>query len=145
MVQPDLKLNGDGTVRRGVMMDAGSAGVIGVWPFMKPSDGSRRTQSEIDRILLHEFGHTLSKRLLGESHYGEGWVRWDIANTTDILSPSGYSNESPQEDFAETLVLYLYVKGTPKEAEMRQLFSARFAILDELLAMPLPVEWPPPA
>jgi hypothetical protein len=36
------------------------------------------------------------------------------------------------DDFADTLLLYARVKGTPEEARMRALFPERFRILDTM-------------
>ncbi len=62
----------------------------------------------------------------------------------DGLSASKYAHTTPgadktaaggapyADDFADTLLLYARVKGTPEEAKMRALFPERFKILDTM-------------
>ena len=62
------------------------------------------------------------------------WAEWEAAMDADGVEPSGYATNSRGEDFSETLKLYMLVRGTPAEAQMRDVMPERFAILDRLLA-----------
>ena len=111
-------------------MTAGSEGVVRIYPTTTPS-----AQSTLNGDLIHETGHTLSKRQFGEdSNTGPKWGAWNAAAASDGLHTSQYGRSSPDEDFAESLELYQQVKGTPEEAEVRKLFSSRIAILDAMTA-----------
>jgi hypothetical protein len=112
-------------------MTAGAAGTIDIYPVLQ-------TQDYLDGTMIHETGHTLSRRLWGESDESKGWKAWAAAAKKDVLVPSQYARKSPGEDFGETLQLYMQVKGTEKEAEIRALMPARFKILDDVLSKPPP-------
>ena len=119
-------------------MTAGSAGDISIYPGKQP-------QQVADVSLVHETGHILSKRILGENTDGgfidsvrdffgaTTWNDWKEAAAKDGVSPSAYARSSPDEDFAETLALYMKVKGTPREAEIRAIMPERFALMDQIL------------
>ncbi len=119
-------------------MTAGSAGDISIYP-------GRASQEVADVSLIHETGHILSKRILGENTDGgfidsvrdffgaTTWNDWKEAAAKDGVSPSAYAKSSPDEDFAETLALYMKVKGTPREAEIRAIMPERFALMDQIL------------
>ena len=51
---------------------------------------------------------------------------------SDGLSGSKYAQASPDEDFAETWLQYMQVRGTLREYEFSKLMPARFAILKGL-------------
>lgn len=124
-------------------MTAGADGNISIYP-------GRNSQEVLDGSLIHETGHTLSKQLFGENTNGgvgdflkhlfgkTVWNDWKNAMKDDGISPSVYAQQSaasgaPDEDFSETLELYMKVKGTPQEAEIREILPQRFALLDKIL------------
>ena len=124
-------------------MTAGADGNISIYP-------GRASQEVLDGSLIHETGHTLSKQLFGENTdnktgdffkhlFGKTtWSDWKSAMNSDGISPSVYAKQSaatgaPDEDFSETLELYMKVKGTPQESEIRAIMPERFALLDKIL------------
>lgn len=125
-------------------MTAGADGNISIYP----SSGSTPQQNVLDSSLIHETGHTLSKQLMGETSdklrgikdfigdlFGKTtWADWKSAMKKDGVSASQYAKSSPDEDFAETLTLYMMVKGTPQEAELREIMPERFALMDSILS-----------
>lgn len=111
-------------------MTAGAAGTISIYP----SVGSNPSQSYLDGTMIHETGHTLSRRKWGDDEGDARWQPWKDAAAKDGVHASGYAKNSFGEDFAETLQLYQQVKGTPQEAEVRALMPERFKIIDALLA-----------
>ncbi|HYH94353.1 hypothetical protein, partial [Hyalangium sp.] len=114
-------------------MTAGAAGIISIYP----SDG-KQTQEFINSSFIHETGHTLSHRHWGSDENDPRWNDYKAAIASDGFVASDYARNAPTEDFAETLVLYQKVRGTPQEAEVRALMPARFRIIDELMARPAP-------
>jgi hypothetical protein len=110
-------------------MTAGADGIISLYPSPpKPS------QAYMDQSFIHETGHILSRSSWGDDSQSDPrWADWNAAVTADGIVPSGYGKKSPDEDFAETLVIYMTVRGTPQEAELRALMPERFKILDRLL------------
>jgi hypothetical protein len=114
-------------------MTAGSAGTVDIYP-----SATKQSQEGMNASLIHETGHVLSGRHLGDDPSGPRWDRYKAAIASDGLVPSNYARSAPTEDFAETLVLYQKVRGTPHEAEVRALMPARFQFIDGLLAAPAP-------
>jgi len=121
-------------------MTCGAAGLIDIYPS---APDNPQSQSSIDGSMIHETGHALSSQRWGalpqpprdkELSPHSGWLRWQNAIAADGTTPSGYARSDMPEDFSESLRLLSAVRGTPEEAEVRALFPARFAILDELLA-----------
>jgi hypothetical protein len=51
---------------------------------------------------------------------------------SDQVAASTYGKSNTAEDFAEAYKLYFQVRGTPAEAELRQIMPERFALLDGL-------------
>jgi hypothetical protein len=113
-------------------MTAGADGIIRIFP-----DKGEPRQTSLDGTLIHETGHILSHRLLGEDASGPGWAAWRDAEAKDGLHASQYARVSPDEDLSETLELYTLVNGGPSEAAVRALLPARFEQLDQLLARKL--------
>jgi hypothetical protein len=121
-------------------MTAGADGNISIYP-----QTGKQSQESIDASLIHETGHTLSKQKMGEdggSFIGnvwrsitgqQKWSEWDAAAKKDGVYASQYAKNSRDEDFAETLTLYMKVKGTPQEAEIRAIMPERFKFLDTML------------
>lgn len=114
-------------------MTAGASGDVNVYPTPAfNSSGaalSRPSQSALDGSFIHETGHILS----GQEFDAKDWKKWEAAMRNDGISPSTYARSDRQEDFSETLELYMIVKGTPQEAEIRAIMPERFAILDKLV------------
>lgn len=111
-------------------MTAGAAGIVSIYPTDAES-----SQHELTSSLVHETGHVLSSRAWGpDSVAGAGWANYRAAIAADGLTPSEYAKDAPTEDFSESLTLYQLVQGTPEEAEVRAMFSHRFAIIDQLLS-----------
>lgn len=112
-------------------MTAGADGNISIYP-------GGFSQEVLDTTLIHETGHIISgQELSGNSVTdltgGTTWSDWEEAMKKDGFSASQYARSSPGEDFSETLALYMKVKGTPEEVEVRALMPARFKIIDDLL------------
>ncbi|MBI5510695.1 MAG: hypothetical protein HY903_18200 [Deltaproteobacteria bacterium] len=122
---------GDPTFR--AFMSVNADGVVRCYPGMNGSE-----QTRIDGAMTHELGHLLAGSVFGGGDYdtAPGWQPWRDAITADQVAVSGYARHTKSEDFAETLELYRAVQGTADEAELRQIFKARFALLDEILARP---------
>jgi uncharacterized Zn-binding protein involved in type VI secretion len=102
-------------------------------PNLPTSYGSRpRTQGDLDWQLLHEVAHGFDEK----SVTGPDEAAWANAMTADGKFPSAYArtqyaeNGNRAEDFAESVVMYALVRGTPCEAPARQMFPARFVLLD---------------
>jgi hypothetical protein len=96
--------------------------------------------------MVHEAGHFFSDKYNGDYRNGAGtqdprWNAWVQAIDSDGLFPASYGKDNwrnqarPGEDYAEALALYWRVKGTALEGQMRELFPARFAILDQQTAL----------
>jgi hypothetical protein len=112
-------------------MTAGVAGDVTIYP-----SSTAVGQGALNGSLIHETGHTLSMRRFGPQNTAGKWVEWNSAAKADGLHVSSYAQNSPDEDFAETLELYQLSLGTPQGADARKLFPARFALLDAVLAAP---------
>jgi hypothetical protein len=98
-------------------------------------------QSDIDWVMHHETGHAYS--------WGEVWKNnpaaidtWKEAIRADGRSVTGYGDSHFQEDFAEFILLYHDVAGTPCEASARALFPNRYREMEKLLAQHAPVRNP---
>lgn len=98
-------------------------------------------QSDIDWALQHESGHAYS--------LAEVWAKdpaardaWKRAIGSDHRPVSGYGNTNEVEDFAEFMILYSIVKGTPCEASAKALFPARWAIMEKLFPNGTPIRNP---
>ena len=113
-------------------MTAGSSGQVDIYRM----PGTPPSQTQMDQSMIHETGHTLSNQRYGDSVNDRRWNTWREAARSDGIVPSRYAQASPQEDFAESLVLYQRVRGTPQEAEVRAMMPARFRILDQMTATP---------
>ncbi len=109
-------------------MTAGEEGIVNIYPTT-----AAQSQSVLENSMVHETGHVLSQQRFGSSTDDARWDAWKKAGEKDAIIPSQYGKNSPGEDFAETLVIYMNVKGTPAEAELRALMPERFKLLDEML------------
>lgn len=114
-------------------MTAGASGDVNIYPTPKTDSNGNTlglpSQGVLDASLIHETGHILS----GQDFGNKEWSQWEAAMQKDGLSPSTYAKNARGEDFSETLELYMRVKGTPQEAEIRAIMPERFAILDKLV------------
>lgn len=108
-------------------MSAGADGTLNIFPTAGAVSDSSMTTA-----MVHETGHFLAARIFG----GDGdprWEAWKRAMEADGMTTTRYGRNSPNEDFAEMMAFYVQVRGTPQEAELRRLYPARFAVLDEYL------------
>lgn len=113
-----------GSPRR-AYMTAGHDGVLNIFP----TDAAVSTHS-MASSMIHEAGHFLAEAKMGPES-DPRWEKWRAAMAADGIVPSVYARDSANEDLAEMLVFYEQVRNTPQEAELRRLFPARFALLDE--------------
>lgn len=93
--------------------------------------GEPHPQSDIDWALQHETGHGYSM--------GEVWAKdpktrdaWKAAIEADHRDVSDYGNTDEREDFADFMILYSDVLGTPCEASARAMYPNRFREMDKL-------------
>lgn len=112
-------------------MTCGASGDVNVYPM---TDGEQ-PKEDIAETLMHESGHAWSKGRWGEDTSGPGWKPWRDAAAKDGIPVSGYAESSMDEDVAETMALYLASRGTPQFDEFRQMYPARFAVLDRELGV----------
>ncbi len=102
----------------------------------------------IANSMTHEAGHFDGHIRWGHADSDPRWDPWKAAIASDALVPSSYARGTADEDHAEMFQLYMQVKGTPREAELRELFPARFALLDakySALVLEPALPEPPPA
>jgi hypothetical protein len=119
----------------GGLMSAGGDGGLTVWPTDQPQPRDFFTNR-----MLHEQGHMVSDAKWGGSTDDAGWGAWKKAMEKDVFAPSSYGKCAPgsdhctpvKDDFAETYALYMNVKGTSRDPEMRKLMPERFKILDAI-------------
>jgi hypothetical protein len=105
-----------------------------------PRDGAH-PQSDIDWALQHETGHAYS---LGEVWANNPGARdaWEQAIAADGRSVTAYGDTNAAEDFAEFMILYADVLGSPCEASARALFPNRFREMDKLFPHGIPAHNP---
>src|SRR5262249_39927309 len=126
--------------RKNAYMAAGGDGVVHVYPVDRlPSDDFAAS------AMIHETGHIVSEGRWGTNKMNANWKGWRDAMEKDVVSPSKYGHGKPsaastadggetvEDDFAESMLLFQRVKGTPEEAEMERLFPERFKILKSML------------
>ena len=63
----------------------------------------------------------------------EKWKVWHAAAKADGICVSKYAKSSDDEDFAETLLAYESVRGTPLADELKAMIGNRFALLQSLV------------
>lgn len=116
----------------GYLETAGSRGVMTVWPNAPTKNG----QGYLDSAMIHESGHAVTGTKWGDNTSGAKWNDWKEAIKKDTFIPSQYAKTGAPlaDDFSETLLLYHRVKGTPAEAEMRELMPNRFKMIDDMEA-----------
>lgn len=105
-------------------MSMGAAGIVQVYPAAANAD-----LKEIETTLLHETGHSISNRILGENKTDKPWDKWRDAMRADGMNLSTYGKSSVNEDFAESWALWLPVRGTAAEAEVLALIPNRVKIM----------------
>ena len=95
-------------------------------------------QSDIDWVLQHESGHALwfNEILPKNPGFEDAWQR---AVDADHRPVSGYGSTLLREDFAEMMILFAIVQGTPCEASAKALFPNRWALMEKLFPNGLPV------
>jgi hypothetical protein len=113
----------------GSFMTCGADGVVSVYPS---TTVHAQSVDELSAALLHESGHAESIGQWGDSAKDKRWAPWQAAMQSDGLSGSKYAQASADEDFAETWLQYMQVRGTLREYEFSRLMPARFAILKQL-------------
>lgn len=106
----------------------GGSGVVTYYPstFKQP-------QSDIDRIMAHEAGHTYSIPLWQK--VPEEKRAWENAATQDLKSPSKYATSSVDEDFSESHAMYIASKGTSCESTAKDLYPNRYAELEKMYSI----------
>ena len=101
-------------------------GNIRLYPTEKPVD-----QASLDGALIGGAGDLLAGR---EFDANPGTLEaYKSAIQNDLVAPSGMAQLSAQRDFSETVKLYEQVRGTPQEAEIRELFNERLSVIENLL------------
>jgi len=103
----------------------GGDGVVTYYPstFQQP-------QSDIDRIMAHEAGHTYS--LPKWKNDPNEKAAWDNISKMDSAPPSKYAASSIDEDFSESHAMYIASKGTSCEPTAKLLYPNRYAELEKL-------------
>lgn len=108
-------------------MSMGASGIVQVYPSSANAD-----LKEIETTLLHETGHSISNRILGGKKTDKPWDKWREAMTADGMNLSTYGKSSVNEDFAESWALWVPVRGTPAEAEVRALIPNRVKVMETI-------------
>ena len=93
------------------------------------------SQQFTDSTMIHEGGHSYSKNLWSDEDKKKAWQK---AMSSDGKSPSKYADNSIDEDFSESLVMYSLSKGTGCEATAKQLYPNRYKSLDDLFGAKTP-------
>jgi uncharacterized Zn-binding protein involved in type VI secretion len=97
-------------------------------------------QSDIDWALQHESAHALwDARMQEDAGFRSAWQR---AADQDHRTVTDYGDKRLGEDFAEFMILYANVLGSPCEGSARALFKHRMQIMDGLFPNGLPVRNP---
>lgn len=112
---------------RAAMTADSAGGVLTIFPTH-----SKQSVEQLASSLTHEAGHFDAHARWGADETKAAWAPWRAVMKADELEPSGYARGNADEDYAESYRLYFQVKGTPAEAEVRELLPARFALLDAL-------------
>ena len=81
--------------------------------------------------MIHESAHTLQAKI-GETNpsFEKAWTQ---AIKSDNTVPSLYGSNNPREDFAEFMVIYNLTKGTSDETAARNLYPARYDLLNDVI------------
>lgn len=108
-------------------VDSGS----GVWALPV----AKGEQQALNHSMAHEVGHLLTMSGWNITSWDENapeYAPWRAAQQKDVLSPTGYARTLVADDAAEMLAYYAMTRGTSLEAELRELFPARMALIDDL-------------
>lgn len=116
--------------------EAKRGGPMVLYPTLAPRGGP-----ELFGTIQHEVGHFDNFEALGdleeaaasEDYAATNWGRWQAAMFGDGLQPSRYAHKDMMENYAETYNLYMGSRGTPAAQEYREMFPARFGLLDEFV------------
>jgi hypothetical protein len=98
--------------------EAGS-GVITLFPMR-----NAQSQNDFDNRVMHESGHNYQGTIWRD---GAAVGAWQVAATSDHRLPSPYAGSNSGDDFCEFGILYNTARGTPCEAQARQLYPNRWA------------------
>ena len=110
-------------------------GVVQYFPRSSP-----HPQSDIDWVLQHESAHNVwDRQKAKDPNFKNEWQR---AADQDHRSVSDYGDSGIGEDFADFMILYANVLGTPCEASARALFPNRMKMMDKIYPRGLPVRNP---
>ena len=105
------------------------------------------TETDFKKLLIHELGHTfflnsffsrISSRFIHHKihdrvHKDE--VIWRNIVVQDNYFVTSYGTTGPQDDFAETMVLYVISDGGMRTPEILNYFGNRFNFIDKLLGV----------
>ncbi|MBK8258041.1 MAG: PAAR domain-containing protein [Polyangiaceae bacterium] len=97
-------------------------------------------QSDVDWVFHHESAHNIWDKEMAKNPDFE--AEWRRAADKDHRSVSAYGDSGIGEDFADFMVLYANVIGTPCEASARGLFGNRMKIMDKIFPNGIPVRNP---
>jgi hypothetical protein len=87
-------------------------------------------QDSLDGTMNHEGGHTFASEYWKDPAKKKAW---EDAMRSDGRSVSHYADNSIDEDFAESVLMYNVSRGTPCEIFANALYPARHAILRKAL------------
>jgi len=90
------------------------------------------SQEFTDSTMIHEGGHTYSQDVWKDPDTKKAW---HDAIKSDPNSPSKYADNSPDEDFSESLVMYSLSKGTRCEDTAKTLYPKRYKTLDKMFGV----------
>ncbi len=110
-------------------MTAGADGIVTIYPdkSANPLPGAVSMRN----AMIHETGHTWSKKLWGEDTTKGKWQDWQKAMDDDKVSVSGYATSAISEDVAETVRVYQVTKGKPAFQEYEKIVPHRFKMLQK--------------
>jgi hypothetical protein len=107
---------------------AATGGAGGVTTY--PPGSAPYSQSRLDSNLIHEGGHTYQQELWKDASKKKDW---ESAMKCDPRSPSTYADNSTDEDFSESMVMYSLSKGTKCEETAKTMFPNRYQLLDSYM------------
>jgi uncharacterized Zn-binding protein involved in type VI secretion len=111
------------------------SGVVRYFPRSEP-----HPQSDIDWVFQHESAHNVwDQQMAKDPNFQNDWQR---AADQDHRSVSAYGDTGIGDDFADFMILYADVLGTPCEASARALFPNRMKMMDKVFPHGLPVRNP---
>lgn len=93
-----------------------------------PSGLRRLLEGDDQGKVRHEFGHLLAEKFFHSTMPSDEYIK--LARR-DAHVPSNYAKNSPKEDFAEAVRLYLQTDTGRTNPELRKQLKNRFAYLDK--------------